>query len=428
VTADSPKGPEREARPELSGRIRKALDDAYEGIDPENFLRSAPATDAVMAIVGPEVERLTAEVEQQNRWYRQMGSERDEKQMEIERLRRRIGAIRGALIEAVWESLPPSVSTLRAVQWLVSEYERMREQLATAVVLPQDAGEQIANALGQYVEMENGGDEPEVQAVLALLRSWVAPVSESVPVTPEQVGAGLWHLEADVADAIASVDAAGGTYKDQAKAALRVARASEVQANSKLEQNLDEGRPSGSGAATPRSGGDDVRALLIHPAAWSGLVQWLDSRGIYVQTAGDLEGIPCWSMGVHDLDPPVAAQAARSEASPNPQITNEINTTSSSPPSGGDSDTTPRKFQVGDEVRWCWSGANADGTWFKARLTEEHPDKYPKGWAGEITDCGSAYTAEHMGEVPPGFLVYMDIPSISLVSSLPQEGGTDDDR
>lgn len=78
----------------------------------------------------------------------------------------------------------------------------------------------------------------------------------------------------------------------------------------------DEGRPSGSGRLAPRSEEDEVRALLIHPAAWTGLVQWLDSRGIYVQTAGDLEGIPCWSMGVRDLDPPNAAQAARSEATP----------------------------------------------------------------------------------------------------------------
>jgi hypothetical protein len=53
-----------------------------------------------------------------------------------------------------------------------------------------------------------------------------APVSESVPATPEPVeSTGLWQLEAELADAIAAVDAAGGTYKDQAMAALRVARA-----------------------------------------------------------------------------------------------------------------------------------------------------------------------------------------------------------
>lgn len=88
------------------------------------------------------------------------------------------------------------------------------------------------------------------------------------------------------------------------------------------------------------------------------------------------------------------------------------------------------EFQVGDEVRWCWTGKNADGTWFNARLTEKHPHHYPKGWAGEVTDCGTAYTAEYMGEVPLGFKLFMDIPSLTLVSrpspSLRKEGEDSD--
>lgn len=170
----------------------------------------------------------------------------------------------------------------------------------------------------------------------------------------------------------------------------------------------DEGRPADSGRLAPRP----------HPAyvenALAGALQ--DLYGFIPLSVRYEAAKAAREIVEQKLDllprPEDAAQAARSEATPE-----DLSLQSSG-------------FKVGDEVRWCWHGDNADGTWFKARLTEEHPANYPKGWAGEITDCGTAYTAEHMGEVPLGFHVYMDVPSMTLVSepspSLRKEGEDSD--
>lgn len=50
----------------------------------------------------------------------------------------------------------------------------------------------------------------------------------------------------------------------------------------------------------------EVRALPVHPAAWDGIVRFLDQRGIDVDPVGDLEGIPTFSMGVRSLNVPPA--------------------------------------------------------------------------------------------------------------------------
>lgn len=79
-----------------------------------------------------------------------------------------------------------------------------------------------------------------------------------------------------------------------------------------------------------------------------------------------------------------------------------------------------RSFKLGDEVRWRWHEDGGSGLWFKARLVEHHPADYPTGWAGAITDQGSFYGRGDDGwDCPVGHVVYMDEPSMTLVT----EGG-----
>lgn len=50
----------------------------------------------------------------------------------------------------------------------------------------------------------------------------------------------------------------------------------------------------------PAAADGEVRALLVHPAAWNRLVDWLTSRGLTVDAHGALEEIPAYSMGISD--------------------------------------------------------------------------------------------------------------------------------
>jgi hypothetical protein len=63
----------------------------------------------------------------------------------------------------------------------------------------------------------------------------------------------------------------------------------------------------------PAAADGEVRALLVHPAAWDRLVDWLTSRGLTVGGAGDLEGIPTYFMGISDE---LAAAAPQAPAEP----------------------------------------------------------------------------------------------------------------
>jgi hypothetical protein len=117
----------------------------------------------------------------------------------------------------------------------VAELDALRAQLAAATAAP-SAEERVE--LLRLIN-ERGVDDLDAEEladdVTQLLRPdgpgcWAedespAPSSESVPATPESPAAtGLWDLEAEVAGAIAGVDVSGGTYKDQAMAAIQVAR------------------------------------------------------------------------------------------------------------------------------------------------------------------------------------------------------------
>lgn len=74
-----------------------------------------------------------------------------------------------------------------------------------------------------------------------------------------------------------------------------------------------------------------------------------------------------------------------------------------------------REFQVGDDVRWEWTGERPDGKWFKARLTEKNPPGYPSGWEAEITDPGSLYAPDEWDR-PVGYRVFVDEPSLTFVA------------
>lgn len=75
--------------------------------------------------------------------------------------------------------------------------------------------------------------------------------------------------------------------------------------------------------------------------------------------------------------------------------------------------TEQREFQVGDEVRWKWTGERADGKWFKARLVEQSPPGYPGGWSAAITDPGTVYAPDEWDR-PVGYEVFVDEPSLTF--------------
>lgn len=77
-----------------------------------------------------------------------------------------------------------------------------------------------------------------------------------------------------------------------------------------------------------------------------------------------------------------------------------------------------RPFQVGDEIRWEWTGPGHSDGWFKARLVEYAPEDYPTGWESEITDRGTLY-AEDNWNCPVGHRVYVDEASCTLVDEAP---------
>lgn len=645
MTVDSPKGPEREARPicncgpcqreavERSAPIpylrRRVAESIFDGLGIYNRPDADRAADLVVAMLRPKVDRLTFERDfaQANleEYLQQLQDLRDDyltgepvpvtevvsaAKRELERLTAEVDRlvqerdeVRKVLLPLLqrhalskddvqgdnlkagyiakiaadvlrwygyemqrWEAtfgkdaLPHATAIIEERDQLRAEVSRLREQLATAVVLPQDAEDQLRIAIAdpgsrlpRIHYTPERASEPVTRwsgrSVLDLLASWAAPVSESVPATPQPCGQvhngevctelrvhdtnGCWghygprpqemaqhnvvitkaaygmasaycftckqfasgfgqkaedwrdqHLADTLRPVLTNESFISSLDEDAALFAVALDRVRRDKGERHTLEDvaeelelLDEGRPSGSERLAPRPAGpmalvrefheafglpindatrtlNKLRADLIReegreaataleagpPEAWAkeladlvivtygaALTLGIDLdeavRLVHASNMSKLgyDGKPVMRpdgkvLKGPNYEPPDmtsallqdAAQAARSEATPE--------------------DPSPQRgrFKVGDEVRWCWTGANADGTWFKARLTEEHPARYPKGWAGEITDCGTAYTDEHMGEVPLGFKLFMDIPSLTLVSrpspSLRKEG------
>jgi hypothetical protein len=56
-----------------------------------------------------------------------------------------------------------------------------------------------------------------------------------------------------------------------------------------------------------------IRSLLVHPAAWEGIVRFIESRGLYVfQFPEDPDAdFPSYGIGI---GPEIAKEAARAEA------------------------------------------------------------------------------------------------------------------
>jgi hypothetical protein len=129
---------------ELRERLRSTLSGWSTGAA---LAVEAGLADVVLAVVTPELERRDAELITQNRLYRKVGAERDEKQFEVERLRRWVDRFRAALkapTEGQSEEEADLVETaMRAVEadsaghwptvasWLHVEVLRLRGLLAT---------------------------------------------------------------------------------------------------------------------------------------------------------------------------------------------------------------------------------------------------------------------------------------------------------
>lgn len=263
-----------------------------------------------------------------------------------------------------------------------AEVSRLREQLATAVVLPEDwetrvrqlthrwvariAKAQkrnpntIAERNGWVYNAENCADEIAGE-VAVLVAGWVfassfaaAPVSESVPATPTcaSVSPG------------AEVPCAG--------------RHSLNGKHESADGSLTWSEP---GAAHAREATTPTNLLI-----WGGdhslplgrlLADCSCGESYYVTVGGDEFGKLEAAHEQHVAE--TLRASAPSEATPNPQITNEINTSASSPPSGGDSDTTPRVWAEGDIA--------LDQTDFVHRRFESGWRTYPRDRGVQYSDA-----------------------------------------
>lgn len=303
-----------------------------------------------------------------------------------------------------------------------AEVSRLREQFATAVVLPQDADECVSVALNAAANrcnaaLSEGFDIALTDAVMDVLRFWgAAPVSESVPATPHR----------------------------------------------------DEGRPSGSGAAAPQScacasctpsegpwrvimhlcpqcGNKRCPGAKDHSQTCSGSNELGQPGSLYDFTEdrhlGQCVEDECLerreeghrACEFHVNLP--AAQAARGEATPilcdehcpaeDPECRCSEQawhrtcchaSASSSPPSGGDSDTTPRVWTVGDpepdESVQTVRAANSQ-VFRRIWLRSVRRPLWQAGIGGQVE------WAVMLGAVGP-------VTEVLSPSSLPQEGGTDD--
>jgi hypothetical protein len=406
-----------------------------------------------------EVERLTAEVEHHKRqhelWARLHTGEHEfvrspmtqgeigiwlvaESRELLRGMARRVGAWRrtsaqhyAEFYEAVQEWQRNDEQMLAENQRSSEEVSRLREQLATQA-LPPNASYRIAAKVMIRLHqagfpLDNAQRNLLPQIVKDEMRAWSAPVSESVPATPRhQVDVLLDDTETLW---VAVCNICGPSEASSFHAVRSMADQHEADTlrptltNESFISSQDEGRPSGSGAAAPHSGfksGDLVR--------WNGDTGWFEGE-ILRPTSNETKRSGGWTMLIENMwdvavtnlgtfyannkrmigwvvylteerierigRPQDAAQAARSEATPNPQITSEINMPSSSPPSGGDSDTTPRTA-----VRYLSSNCH-----HCQHTYNWHASNNACVWSG----CGCD--------------AFVDQPS---PSSLPQEGGTDD--
>jgi hypothetical protein len=423
VTIDSPKGPEREARPAESGSAPSGYTCVFThapGVVLCDFCKP----------IEPELERLAAEVGQlrfdltdADRSFEFVRKQRDRFGERMVERAKELTEIRAALVTLGEESIPSHVTTLQAVQWLISEHHeqvkhngevgeenralcderdrlqaevsRLREQLATLTarheatlrtesfkigdivcwrgdrwfegrIVCETAEEdkildtevwdlEVTDPGTMFADVDMTGRPVHVSPDCLVLVERPAPVSESVPATPQRIFVGAHSL----------------------KTACHYCYADAV--------SMD--------TATDRyhfAAADPLRASAPSEASPKGF-----GRCVVCGKSGDEHKTRQWCMSDQYVD----------------------GTWPSSPPSGGDSDTTPRVWAVGDpepdESVQTVRAANSQvfrRIWLRSA---RHP-LWQAGIGGQVT------WAVLLGAVGP---VTEVLPS---PSSLPQEGGTDD--
>lgn len=405
MTTDSPKGPERGARPEESAF--ELLEQTYELAERQYAEQTAE--------LKADRDRYKAALESTQRALIRMETQRDE-------LRHAIVRAAGGdpdLSSDVDTDHLGLVSRLReqlAAQTEQVERTRRAERRSIASVLTGMLEELEAAYVGEFGE----GPAPSRDRLRAVQKFSVDLFATSGPVEldefeagrgvssseveapqPQRVFVGAHSLKetcrfCDAPGAVAS-DTATDRYHfvgveapseapepDEFAMTLRP----QLQANSKLEQNLDEGRPSGSERLEPRSGlapGDPVR--------WNGDTGWFEGQIVQrtsdevVRSAGCFPATDKWwdvavtNLGTFYADKErqlgsvvhiteermerivrdkVAAQAARSEATPRGPSRCIVCGKSA------DKHATPQ---------WCMSDQFVDGSWPSPSLRKEGEDR-----------------------------------------------------
>jgi hypothetical protein len=159
---------------ELREQLRLAIVDARYNYDHNGNLviHEMDASAAALAVVTPELERRDEQLREERRRYVALGGERDEKQFEVERLRRWVDRFR------------------EGMRTVTEERDALRAQITKAL--------REANGAYGYLPIPEYGTNEDMTRMLSRIRDALtpAPVSELVPATPKAcVCNGGWTVD-----------------------------------------------------------------------------------------------------------------------------------------------------------------------------------------------------------------------------------------
>jgi hypothetical protein len=354
VTIDSPRGAESVPtyQPGARDRVARWYRDQW-GYRVNNEATLKHADDALEA-VQPEVERLTAEVE---------------------RLQQELGTIRGELADFAQESVPSHVPTLQAVRWLIAEHDEQvkhNEEIGKenrALCNERDEWKRAAEAETQGRQVEVSRLREQLATLTArheaTLRTESFEIDDIVCWRGDRWFEGrivcetaeedkildteVWDLEVtDPGTMYVGVDMTGRPVHVSPDCLVLVERPTPV----------SEPAP----ASSQRFDNPSARVSAVEGKPHDGglLVEWEPLRA-----SASSEASP---VGVCTAEHPEFGRCfidASEHTSPGGQDYHEseegswpCESTDSSPPSGGDSDATPRQFDPHfkfdcPDMRWC---------------------------------------------------------------------------
>lgn len=200
-------------------------------------------------------------------------------------------------------------SAQRGLIRMEKQRDELREGVLRAAGVDPDTANEDTDYLALLATLSGGNTTPadaEERLARCIAAYWqeVRPAADELPeAEPDECDYGVAH------QVLALISSPG--WGSAVTTPEPAAEASDNRGN-----NI---QPNVTPAVTSTNAADrEVRALLVHPAAWDGIVRFLDQRGIDVDPAGELEEIPTFLMAIRSLDLPPAGAAVPAPADPDP--------------------------------------------------------------------------------------------------------------